>query len=170
MGHIPIKHLFLCDSNGRLISRRPDIWSARAPVCVDCGTTEKPHEAFGRCRLCYLKWKRKTDPEWAERTRLLHKLAGIRSGSSDRSEAKRVKDGPWKQRRKVVCHRYYQKVAKWPIGCAVDYDLVPGFPPILGTVIETNNGSALVEFATFTERIPFRRLRRHVWSHQEKAA
>lgn len=34
-------------------------WSTNHNQCIDCGTTEKPHEAKGRCRNCHQKYYRK---------------------------------------------------------------------------------------------------------------
>lgn len=34
-------------------SDRPGRWSRTVDGCVDCGTSERPHEARGRCTPCY---------------------------------------------------------------------------------------------------------------------
>lgn len=31
-------------------------WSRANTACVDCGTTERPHMARGRCNPCYMRW------------------------------------------------------------------------------------------------------------------
>jgi len=31
-------------------------WSVRHEACVDCGTTSTPHNAKGKCRVCYSAW------------------------------------------------------------------------------------------------------------------
>ncbi len=28
-------------------------WSSKADACIDCGTTDRPHEGLGRCKRCY---------------------------------------------------------------------------------------------------------------------
>ncbi|HXI96322.1 MAG TPA: hypothetical protein VNG04_09355 [Candidatus Acidoferrum sp.] len=32
-------------------------WSLHHPRCIDCGTTDKPHVANGRCRVCDGRWR-----------------------------------------------------------------------------------------------------------------
>ena len=159
MSHPHIKtKLFLCDSAGRMISRRPDVWSSVSDKCVDCGTTERPHEAKGRCQLCYVKWKRATDPAWKERTNRRAKIYALKTDSRERYDAARKDNPKRKAQRQVICKRYNDKVSKWPRGSTVFYLAVPGFEPIRGTIMDKTNTRALVKFATYFEWIPFARL------------
>ena len=156
----PLKSLFLCDSQGRMVSRRPDIWSSISKACLTCGTTEKPHEAFGYWRLCYLKFKRQNDPKWREKKNQYQKLCAMRSDARERYDAARKDDPKRKAQRKVISNRYSNKVSKWPIGSRVEYCLVPGMEPITGTIIGKNNACATVQFNTLSMTISFRKLRR----------
>lgn len=36
----------------------PGVWSIAYTSCMQCGTTERPHEAKGMCKLCYEQVKR----------------------------------------------------------------------------------------------------------------
>jgi len=38
-------------------------WSTNHDCCLDCGTTEKPHEAKGYCSVCYKRFSRKKDTD-----------------------------------------------------------------------------------------------------------
>jgi hypothetical protein len=35
----------------------PGAWSLKHARCIDCGTSERPHVANGRCRICDGKWR-----------------------------------------------------------------------------------------------------------------
>lgn len=37
--------------------------------CLDCGETGRFYQGHGRCRTCYMRWKRSTDPDYAARSR-----------------------------------------------------------------------------------------------------
>jgi hypothetical protein len=32
-------------------------WGPQSDACIDCGTTERPHRAHGRCKRCDDKWR-----------------------------------------------------------------------------------------------------------------
>jgi len=32
-------------------------WAIRHDACVDCGTTQRPHRAGGRCKRCDDRWR-----------------------------------------------------------------------------------------------------------------
>jgi hypothetical protein len=44
---------FLVSEGGQRVSR----WSAHYDACIDCGTTERPHRASGRCKRCDDRWR-----------------------------------------------------------------------------------------------------------------
>lgn len=160
MSGLRTNHLFYRSSDGKILKRKEGIWSSTADKCVDCGTTERKHEALGRCRLCYLKWKRANDPDWRARKLALHKQSRLRH--ADRLEAfdKARKSNPRrKKQRREISRRYYDKISRWPLNSEVLHEFFPG-RWIKGTIQKKTNGSALVKFATFEQWIPFRRLQK----------
>ncbi len=42
-------------------------WSRSHDTCVDCGTAERQHEAYGRCKTCYQRWRYQQDADYRER-------------------------------------------------------------------------------------------------------
>lgn len=43
-------------------ARKP--WAREWPDgCRDCGTTERPHNARGRCQICYVRWSAAGRPQ-----------------------------------------------------------------------------------------------------------
>ena len=160
MSSLRANHLFHRSSDGKLLRRKEGIWSSTAAACVDCQTTERPHEAFGRCRLCYLRWKRATDAEWKARKNHLQKLSALRNAEAVEARDKaRAKEPRRQAQRRVISNRWADRHSKWPRGSQVLYEWLPQFW-ITGTVVDKTNAIALVQFATFQERIPFTQLRR----------
>jgi hypothetical protein len=161
VSRLKIDRLFVRDELGRLAVRRANVWSSTADACLDCGTTERKHEAFGRCRPCYLKWKRKTDPEWRARKNHLHKLSTIKN--ADRVEARekaRSKDPKRIAQRKAISKRWAQKQSPWPIGSTVWHELTPG-NWIKGIVTDQKtNGGSVIQFSTGAWFVPYRQLRK----------
>jgi hypothetical protein len=41
-------------------------WSRDHEHCIDCGTKERPHRAFGRCKRCDDRWRYRAQHEQAE--------------------------------------------------------------------------------------------------------
>lgn len=153
-----ISKLMLVDSSGRIICRRPGVWSSVSDACLGCGRTDKPHEAKGRCQLCYSKWRRATNDEYRARVNAQQKARSLRSDYRERYDAARRTDPKRRQQRRAISNRWAEKHSKWPIGSTVEYVFVPGCPPIKGTILSKTNTRALVQFATFKESIPFARL------------
>lgn len=158
MSHKGLKSLFLCDSSGRLISRRPDVWSIHAKACLMCGTTAKKHEAKGYCRLCYLKWRRANNKEWRDRINAKQKQRFLKTDYQELYDAARKDKPERKANRREISNRYADKHSKWPRGSKVIYLL--GAIPIKGVIMEKTNTQGLVQFATYQEWIPFARLRK----------
>jgi hypothetical protein len=151
--HKGIKKLFLCDSNGRLVSRRPDVWSANWDCCQDCGTTERPHESRGLCRNCFAKWRWKTNHNgYRDKQLATAKRRRIRTEYQEQYDAKRKDDPKRRKQRREISRRWSQKHAKYAVGTVVEYEFIPGHL-IKGTVVENQRMKALVRFATFEELI-----------------
>jgi hypothetical protein len=55
------------------MATQPPAWSKAHPHCVDCGTTDRPHLARGRCTQCYFPWyyqeHREERREWVRQHR-----------------------------------------------------------------------------------------------------
>jgi hypothetical protein len=48
---------FFMDADGNTTAR----WAANHNACIDCGTTERPHRAGGRCKRYDDRWRYRVD-------------------------------------------------------------------------------------------------------------
>jgi len=55
--HNAIENLQLTDRSEHRSIHASGRWSLLYDACVDCGTTEIKHNAFGRCKACDKKWR-----------------------------------------------------------------------------------------------------------------
>jgi hypothetical protein len=62
--------------HARLHGATPN-WSRDCDCCIDCGTTERRHEGFGRCKRCYQHWRYTTDPAYRQRKLAAQKAARL---------------------------------------------------------------------------------------------
>lgn len=154
--------LFLVGSDGKLIGRRPDVWSTNFDRCQDCGTTEKPHESRGLCHACFARWRYRTNHNgYRDRDRARCKRYRMRDDIEEKQRAWdefRKSDPRHKELIRQTKLRWAKKNAKFAPGKEVEYELIPRHW-ITGTVIENGRGGAIVQFATMKERIPHRFLR-----------
>jgi hypothetical protein len=171
--------MFRRDSSGRIVGRAEGVWSSRAPACVDCGTTERPHESRGRCHRCYMKWRLATNHNgYAERARRRSKEYRLATDyDAKRDAVGRAQDPAYREQHRAAANRWYQRhVAKWKHGAQVRTSIAnvdldgpkgeprvtrrkgQGAPYLTGVIEDTNNGSAYVRFTGFALWIPFARL------------
>lgn len=145
---------------GRMTKRRTDVWSSNADACVDCGTTERPHEAKGRCHRCYIRWRYQTDTEFREKFKRGQKESSMRNAEKNwERDRNRQKDPRRQAIHREASRRWAQKNSKWPIGGTVYYELIPGHW-VTGTITEKKTTTALVQFKESSEWISFRKLRK----------
>lgn len=55
-----LSNLKLLDSQSEHVrehARSRTFWARRYDACVRCGTSERPHESRGLCKLCYSRWR-----------------------------------------------------------------------------------------------------------------
>jgi hypothetical protein len=170
--------MFRRDSAGRIAGRAEGVWSYRAPACVDCGTTERPHESRGRCHRCYMAWRLATNHNgYADRARERSKRYRLATDYDAKHEAKRKNDPKRRQQKRETCNRWYQRhAARWKHGAQVRTSLAnvdldgpkgeprvtrrrgAGAPYLTGTIEATNHTSAYVRLTSFALWIPFARL------------
>jgi hypothetical protein len=166
---------------GKILRRKEGIWSSVAPACLGCGTDSKPHEARGLCRGCYSNYRYRNNVAGARDKSLarlkLFRLTDPRAEEQDRRKAElRRTDPTERERHRQASSRWAAKFAKWPIGSKVECSLgnfdigdrkvtltkraSSARPFIRGEILETNNGSALVQFGAFAHWTPFARLQK----------
>jgi hypothetical protein len=151
--------LMLSDSNGRIVCRRPGVWSALYDCCQECKLTEKPHIARGLCERCYGRFVYKNNPGFAERSRQRQKRYRIRTGYQERYEERRKNDPKLIEQKARAKQKYRDKNSPWPRGSAVRYQIIPGVW-IEGTIIDKTKSRAYVQFKATAEWIKFGDLRR----------
>ncbi len=160
MSSLKSNKLFLKDSAGRFVCRRREVWCSVAESCLDCGRNDVPHEAKGRCRLCYIKFRRRTDPEYKAKENARQKARMLRSDYQEKYDQERRARPERIAQRREISARYARKHAKWPPGALVEYELIAGHF-IQGRITDDRNrASCVVQFKTMAERIPYLRLRR----------
>src|SRR5262249_39809884 len=42
--------------------RKQGRWASQFDACIDCGTTDRPHRAHGRCKRCDDRWRYRGTP------------------------------------------------------------------------------------------------------------
>jgi len=171
-----ILKLFTRSADGCIEKRRPDVWSSKADACRGCGRTDKPHEARGLCHRCYAAWRYRTNyNSTAEKSRRRAKAYRLRTDYDARDWERKKSDPRQKEWHRKASLNYARKHAKWPIGSLVrtslgnidlDDQIRPrlsrsaknGHPYLTGRIKSTSNASAIVQFDSFTLKIPFARL------------
>lgn len=160
-----ISRLFLVASDGKIIARRPDIWSSKAEACKGCGTTSRPHEAQGFCRLCYLKWRRANNHNGFRDRELARQKAKRMTEEGDQAErdhwAARKADPRQRELIRQTGLRWAKKNAKYAAGTPVEYEIIPGHW-VKGIVIKNGRGTCLVQLSTTVERVSHMKLRKVV--------
>lgn len=144
--HHGVKSLFLCDSTGRIVSRRAEKWFSRADACLCCFTTARPHEARGLCHRCYAAWKyRNNFGGCADKSRARLKAQRLTDEGDRRQrehEARRMADPRQVELIRQTKLRWAKRNAKFAAGKRVSYGIIPGHW-IQGTILENGRGPQL---------------------------
>lgn len=82
----------LCKSCTDSRKDKPKAWSQLHPECLDCGRTDRPHAAKGRCKVCDERYKYHSQPvqlpevRWLERDIFKIDRTGIPKALRERLE------------------------------------------------------------------------------------
>ena len=137
--------------------------SGEFDCCTSCGTSERPHSALGYCERCYSvhDYHRNRDDEVRRR-----KLKRLR-WTDDRQQAEYERQKAWKaanRERALAKQREFYwrnraRLRKWNEGDTVYFEFLLSVW-IKGTIVEAARHYAIVQFATFSQKVGYRRLRK----------
>lgn len=146
--------------DGSIGGRREGVWSSVSDACLDCGTTSKKHEGYGRCLNCYRRWKYRNDSSYRERVKKRQKSYSVRHAERNWArDRKRAKTPERREAHRKASAAWADRNSPWPRGTKVWHELIPG-TWVSGVILDKKTQLACVEFRTGRAWISYRQLRR----------